>query len=73
MYGYPTPRPGKHWSKSRTLWFNVISTLLITVEMQMPMLQPLLGYNVYIWLVLGVSMINAVLRTVTTEPLMRHD
>ena len=56
----------KDWYKSRTLWFNVISILLVIVA-ELAQLPDLAAYAPYF--AAAVTIGNVILRTLTTQPL----
>lgn len=59
----------KPWWKSKTLWLNLISAVLIALESQFSMLQPYLPGSVYAWIATVLTVSNAVLRVITAAPL----
>lgn len=59
----------KHWRQSRTLMFNALAGVLTAVELNLHLLQPLLGEYTYPILLFGVTVVNAVLRVLTTQAL----
>lgn len=58
----------KPWWQSKTIWLNLISALLIALELKFDLLQPLLPSNVYAWLAVAITVANGVLRVVTSAP-----
>lgn len=54
---------------SRTLWFNGIFAALAAIELSFGVLQPVLPPQWFVAIVLGVNIINMVLRAITTQPL----
>lgn len=58
---------GKCWWKSKTLWVNAIAAGLVALEAVTGKLQPLLPVNLYTALAVGLPVVNAVLRIVTTQ------
>lgn len=63
----------KNWYQSKTMWFNIISAVLVVLEAQIGVLTPLLPSDVAPWVLLGIPIINVVLRIVTTQPLAIKD
>ena len=57
----------KPWWKSKTLWVNAIATMLVALEAGSGTLQPLLPINLYAALAVGLPIINALLRVITTS------
>lgn len=61
-----SPKP---WWLSKTLWLNAIAGALVALESNTGLLQPYLRVNFYTALAVGLPVINAVLRIVTTQGL----
>lgn len=59
----------KPWYQSRMLWFNAIVALLIALEAGFSLLQPYMQPMMYAYILLAVTLINAVLRVITTQGL----
>lgn len=59
----------KSYKRSRTLWLNLISLMLIALEAKFSLLQPYLPGNVYAWFVVFLAVANPALRLITTAPL----
>lgn len=59
----------KPWWQSKTLWLNLIAAVLIALEAQFSVLQPLLPGNVYAWFSVVLTMANAALRVITVGPI----
>lgn len=57
----------KSWWKSRTLWVNAVAAMLVALEAGTGVLQPLLPINLYTALAVGLPIINALLRVITTS------
>ena len=57
----------KVWWKSRTLWVNAVAAMLVALEAGTGILQPLLPVNLYTALAVGLPIINALLRVITTS------
>lgn len=55
--------------KSRTIWFNAIVAGLAAAEPVFGMLQSFLPGNVYAYLTVALTVGNAILRVLTTQPL----
>lgn len=60
---------GKPWWTSKTLWVNAIAAALIALEAVTGVLQPYLSVNFYVLMAVGLPIVNAVLRVVTTTAL----
>lgn len=54
---------------SKTMWFNAIVAALAALEGVFAMLQPHVAGNVYAYLTIALTVGNAALRVVTTQPL----
>lgn len=54
---------------SRTLDFNVLVAVLAAAADNLPMLQGVIPITWYPWILVGVNVANALLRTITTKPL----
>jgi len=59
----------KAWYQSKTLWVNAIVAALATLEASTGLLQPFLPTNFYTIVAVGLPVVNAVLRIVTTQGL----
>lgn len=59
----------KPWWRSKTIIVNALVAALAVLEVKTGLLQPLLPVNFYTALAVGLPMINAVLRIVTTQAL----
>lgn len=59
----------KPWYRSRTLWFNAVTAVLAGVELSFGVLQPVVSPEEYAAIVLGVTVVNLVLRSVTAQGL----
>ena len=57
----------KSWWKSKTLWVNAVAAMLVALEAGTGVLQPLLPINLYAALAVGLPIINALLRVITTS------
>lgn len=62
-------QPLKMWWQSRTLRVNAIAAALVAFEAGSGLLQPLLPVNLYTAIAVGLPVINAVLRVITTQGL----
>lgn len=63
----------KAWWKSRTLQANALVAALVALEAGAGLLQPVLPVNFYTAVAVGLPIINAVLRVVTTQALARRE
>jgi len=61
----------KAWYLSKTLWVNAIVAALATLEASTGLLQPFLPANFYTLVAVGLPLVNAVLRVVTTQALTK--
>lgn len=61
----------KRWYASRTLWLNAITAGLVALEAGMGLLQPHLPVNFYAIVAIGLPVLNAMLRVVTTQGLTK--
>lgn len=61
--------PKKRWWRSRTLQVNALVAALLALEAGTGLLQPLLPVNIYTAVAVGLPVINAVLRVVTSQAL----
>lgn len=59
----------KAWYQSKTLWVNAVVAALAALEAGTGILQPLLPANFYAIVAVGLPVVNAVLRIVTTQGL----
>lgn len=61
----------KRWVKSKTLWINAFAAALVALEAGTGQLQPHLPVNLYTVVAVGLPVINAVLRVLTTQGVCR--
>lgn len=61
--------PKKRWWRSRTLQVNAAVAALVALEAGTGLLQPLLPVNIYTAVAVGLPIVNAVLRVVTSQGL----
>lgn len=61
--------PAKSAWASRTLWVNALAAGLLAAEAGTGLLQPLLPVNLYTAIAVGLPVINAMLRIVTSQAL----
>jgi hypothetical protein len=59
----------KAWYQSKTLWVNAIVAALAALEAGTGILQPFLPANFYAIVAVGLPVVNAILRIVTTQGL----
>ena len=57
----------KPWYKSKTLILNAVAAGLVALEAGTGMMQPYLPANFYIIVAVGLPVLNAILRVVTTQ------
>lgn len=55
--------------RSKTMWFNAIVASLAAFEGVFTVLQPYVAGNVYAYLTIALTVGNAALRVITTQPL----
>ena len=60
----------KKWYQSRTLWVNAIAAMLVALQGVFGILQPYLPVDFYAMLAVGLPVVNALLRVVTTKALV---
>lgn len=56
----------KVWWKSRTLWANAVVGALVALEAKTDLLQPFLPVNFYSAVAVGLPVLNAMLRVITS-------
>lgn len=59
----------KPWWMSKIIWLNLISAVLMALELKFDLLQPYLPGSVYAWFAVFLSVANPVLRTITASPI----
>jgi len=59
----------KAWYLSKTLWVNALVAALVALEAGTGLLQPFLPPHFYAIVAVGLPIVNAVLRIVTTQGL----
>ena len=57
----------KHWIRSKTLWVNAFAAALVALEAGTGLLHPHLPVNLYTAVAVGLPVLNAVLRVLTTQ------
>lgn len=62
----------KPWWKSRTIRVNAVIAGLVALEAGTGLLQPVIPVNLYTAVAVGLPIINAVLRVITTQALERR-
>lgn len=66
------PKPNcKPWWRSRTIRLNALVAALVALEAGTGLLQPVLPVNFYTLVAVGLPVVNAVLRVVTSQALTR--
>ena len=58
----------KCWWASRVLWVNALVAGLVALEAVTGVLQPVLPVNFYVLVAVGLPVINAILRVLTSQP-----
>lgn len=61
----------KPWYQSKTIVINTVAAALVALEAGTGMLQPHLTVNFYTALAVGLPIVNAMLRVITTQGLTR--
>jgi hypothetical protein len=59
----------KPWYMSKTLWVNTIVAALVALEAGTGLLQPYFPGNFYTIIAVGLPVVNAILRVITTTAL----
>jgi hypothetical protein len=59
----------KPWYTSKTIWVNIMVAVLASLEATTGILKPYLPDYWYVFLAVGLPVINIVLRIVTTQPI----
>ena len=59
----------KCWWKSKTIILNAVAAGLVALEAGTGMLQPYLPANFYTIMAVGLPVLNAILRVITTQPI----
>lgn len=67
-----TKTASKIWWRSRTLQVNALAAGLVALEAGTGLLQPLVRERFYVMVAVGLPVINAMLRVVTTQALTRR-
>ena len=57
----------KPWYTSKTIWVNIVVAVLASLEATTGILKPYLPDHWYVFLAVGLPVINIVLRIVTTQ------
>lgn len=60
--------PSKHILKSKTLWLNVIASMLLVLETNLHFLQGALGNEWYVAVITLLAGANAFMRLITKSP-----
>lgn len=63
----------KKWYKSKTIWVNAIVAALVALEAVTGVLKGVVADNFYVAIAVGLPVINAMLRIITTQPIGRKD
>lgn len=59
----------KCWWKSKTIILNAVAAGLVALEAGTGMLQPYLPVNLYTAVAVGLPILNAMLRVITSQPI----
>jgi hypothetical protein len=57
----------KPWHRSKTIWVNALAAGLVALEAVTGLLQPHLPVNIYVAVAVGLPVLNAMLRVITSE------
>jgi hypothetical protein len=71
-----TTTTSKPWYKSKTVWFNLISTAVVFTDGLAKLIVGLYDFipaEVYPWVVFGIGISNLFLRSITSTALLRGD
>lgn len=61
----------KNWKYSKTIWFNLVMAVMITIEASLHLVQPLIDSDIYGILALCLAVGNTILRVLTTSKLTK--
>jgi hypothetical protein len=59
---------GKWYLRSKTLHVNALAAVLAALEAQWQLLSPYMPEHWHAWALVGLAMVNAYLRVITTQP-----
>lgn len=63
----------KAWYKSKTLWVNLVAAVLMALEAGTGLLKPYMADTFWVVMAVGLPIVNAVLRIITTQALGKAD
>lgn len=63
----------KAWYKSKTLWVNLVAAVLMALEAGTGLLKPYMADTFWVTMAVGLPIVNAVLRIITTQALGKAD
>jgi hypothetical protein len=63
----------KAWYKSKTLWVNLVAAVLMALEAGTGLLKPYMADTFWVIMAVGLPIVNAVLRIITTQALGKVD
>lgn len=63
----------KRWYKSKTLWVNLVAAALMALEAGTGLLKPYMADTFWVAMAVGLPIVNAILRIVTTQALGKTD
>jgi hypothetical protein len=55
--------------RSKTMWLNALGAGAVALEASFSLLQPYVPGNAYAWISISLAVGNAIMRTITTQPL----
>jgi hypothetical protein len=59
----------KPWYQSKTVWFNILMAVLSGLEASFSVVQPMFAANIWPLFAAGVTLVNLVLRAISTQAL----
>lgn len=63
----------KAWYKSKTLWVNLVAAMLMALEAGTGLLKPYMAEAFWVAMAVGLPIVNAALRIITTQALGKTD
>lgn len=62
----------KPWYKSKTVWFNLVVSILAAAELNLKLMQPYIGVEFFQLISFVLIVGNAALRFISTQPIGRN-
>ena len=75
MENLTTVKEGKPWYKSKTIWFNVVTMVGAAFDVLFSsfyLIEPLIAPVAYPLILLFIGIVNAILRSITTQALTKQ-